>query len=104
MKKSEDNNLSVMIDLDEPIKRGETEIKNVMLRKPHSGELRGTNLTDLLQMDVTALERVIPRISDPTLTSHEVQQLDPADLFQMGSTVSGFLMPKALRQTVYLIE
>ncbi|MFA7351681.1 MAG: phage tail assembly protein [Methylotenera sp.] len=98
------SNLNPMIDLDTPIKRGETEIKQVSLRKPASGELRGTNLADLLQMDVTALEKVIPRISDPTLTTHEVQNLDPADLFQLGAAVSGFLLPKAMKPTVYQTE
>lgn len=96
--------LNTIIDLDTPIKRGETEVTKVSLRKPASGELRGVNLADLLQMDVSALEKVIPRISDPTLTTHEVQGLDPADLFQLGAAVSGFLLPKAMRPTVYQSE
>ena len=83
------------ITLDHPIKRGETEITSVDLRKPSSGELRGLNLTDLLQMDVAALQRVLPRISTPTLTESEVAALDPADLFQLGTMVAGFLLPKA---------
>jgi hypothetical protein len=45
------------ITLDTPIKRGETSIASVEVRKPVSGELRGCNLTDLLQMDVVALTR-----------------------------------------------
>ncbi len=101
---SKDLLLNTMIDLDTPIKRGASEVKQVSLRKPASGELRGTNLADLLQMDVTALEKVIPRISDPALTTHEVQGLDPADLFQLGAAVSGFLLPKAMKPTVYQAE
>jgi hypothetical protein len=89
------------IPLDTPIKRGETQIKEVTIRKPASGELRGTNLTDLLQMDVAALEKVIPRISDPALTLYEAQNLDPADLMQIGSVVSSFLLPKATMQAAY---
>ena len=85
------------ITLDQPIKRGESEITAIELRKPMSGELRGLNLTDLLQMDVTALQRVLPRISSPTLTEAEVAALDPADLLQLGSTVAGFLLPKAAK-------
>lgn len=96
--------INTLIDLDTPIKRGDSEVKQVSLRKPASGELRGTNLADLLQMDVSALEKVIPRISDPTLTTHEVQNLDPADLFQLGAAVSGFLLPKAMKPTVYQTE
>ena len=101
------SNLSILnptIDLDYPIKRGKTEISKITLRKPASGELRGTNLADLLQMDVSALEKVIPRISDPTLTTHEVQSLDPADLFQLGAAVTSFLLPKAMKPMVYQPE
>lgn len=92
---------SNLITLDTPIKRGETQVTEVTLRKPDSGELRGTNLTDLLQMDVAALEKVIPRISDPSLTLYEVQHLDPADLMQIGAVVSSFLLPKATMQAAY---
>jgi Phage tail protein E. len=91
------NPLNTVIDLDQPIKRGETEIKSVTLRKPLAGELRGVNLTDMLQMDVSALVRVVPRISEPTLTEQEVQSMDPADLFQIGSAVSVFLLPRSMR-------
>lgn len=83
------------ITLDQPIKRGDSEITEVELRKPVSGELRGLTLTDLLQMDVNALQRVLPRISTPTLTEMEAAALDPADLLQFGSMVAGFLLPKA---------
>lgn len=83
------------ITLDTPIKRGETEITSVVLRKPAAGELRGVTLTDLLQMDVAALSRVLPRITSPTLTEADVNGMDPADLTQMGSAVAGFLLPKA---------
>jgi hypothetical protein len=83
------------ITLDTPIRRGETEITEVAIRKPGAGELRGVTLTDLLQMDVSALIRVLPRITSPTLTEAEVAALDPADLTQMGSAVAGFLLPRA---------
>lgn len=83
------------IPLDTPIKRGETEITSISLRRPAAGELRGVNLTDLLQMDVIAVTRVLPRISDPTLTEAEIAQLDPADFTQLASEVAGFLLPKS---------
>jgi hypothetical protein len=83
------------ITLDTPIKQGETEITTIQLRKPAAGELRGVTLTDLLQMDVAALTRVLPRISSPTLTEANVWAMDPADLTQCGSAVAGFLLPKS---------
>ena len=83
------------VTLETPIKRGDQVIKTVELRKPASGELRGIALIDLMRMDVSALTKVLPRISSPTLTEHDVGQMDTADLAQMGSTVSGFLLTKA---------
>jgi len=86
------------IALDFPIKRGATEITHVPVRKPSAGELRGVKLTELLQMDVGALQAVLPRITLPTLTTAEVQQLDPADLTELGTQVVGFFMRKSIRE------
>lgn len=87
--------MSKPITLDTPIKRGDNDIATVTLRKPSAGELRGVTLTDLLQMDVSALTKVVPRISDSALTEIEVSRMDPADLVQIGGAVAGFLLPKA---------
>jgi hypothetical protein len=89
------------ITLDTPIKRGSDSITSIELRKPNAGELRGLNLTDLLQMDVTALQRVLPRISTPTLTEAEVSAMDVADLVQCGATVMGFLLSKGKTPTEF---
>jgi hypothetical protein len=83
------------ITLDTPIQRGEQTITSIALRKPASGELRGIALTELLQLDVAALQKVLPRISSPTLTEQDVGRLDPADLVQLGTKVAGFLLPKS---------
>lgn len=83
------------ITLETPLQRGEQPITHVTLRKPRSGELRGVALTDLLQMDVTALQTVLPRITSPMLHKADVLNLDPADLVQLGSKVSSFLLTKA---------
>jgi hypothetical protein len=83
--------------LDTTIARGDTTITSVELRKPNAGELRGISLSDLLNMDVVALQKVIPRISKPMLTEADIQQMDPADLLQLGTEVASFLLPKALR-------
>lgn len=82
------------ITLDTPLTRGDQTIGFITLRKPNAGELRGLSLSDLLQMDVTALQRVIPRIASPMLTEADVAGMDPADLMQCGAKVAGFLLPK----------
>lgn len=83
------------ITLETPIPRGDGKITEVSLRKPASGELRGLNLTELLQMDVSAHIKLLPRISNPTLTEADAAALDPADLTSLASEVVSFLLPKA---------
>lgn len=83
------------ITLETPIQRGEMQISSISLRKPKAGELRGVNLTDLLQMDVVAVSKVLPRISDPMLTEPDIATLDPADFLALASEVASFLLPKS---------
>lgn len=64
------NKTSAVVELDEPIKRGETEITRVTVRKPKSGELRGVRLQVLMEMDVISMTEVLPRITDPSLRKH----------------------------------
>ncbi len=90
-------NTTVTIALDTPIKRGETLIDSITLRKPGAGELRGCTISDLARMDITTLVRVIPRISSPSLTEPEVNAMDLADLTELASEVAGFLLKKAER-------
>ncbi|WP_310631578.1 phage tail assembly protein [Paraburkholderia sp.] len=88
------------VELDTPIVRGKQTISEITLRKPRSGELRGVSLQDLVNLDVIALSKVLPRISSPTLTEHDVAQLDPADLVQLGGVFAGFLWPKAVKASM----
>ncbi len=85
------------ITLDTPLQRGETEVTEIQIRKPKAGELRGVSITSLMQIDVSELTKVLPRITTPTLTDDELRNMDVADLTQMGLEVSGFLLPKALK-------
>lgn len=83
------------ITLDTPLQRGDQAITQISLRKPAAGELRGVALADLLRLDVAALITVLPRITSPTLTTQDVQQLDLVDLTAIGTEVLGFFMSKA---------
>lgn len=91
------------VTLDTPIRRGTTSIDSITLRKPNSGELRGVSLAELLNMDVNSLVKVVPRISTPTLTAVEVTSMDPADLFALGTKVSGFLLQKSMKTDASLV-
>lgn len=89
-----DTALHKSVDLDAPIKRGNSTVKSIVVRKPNAGSLRGAALTDLLQMDVQTLIKVLPRVTEPALSEAELRELNPADLFQLGEAVSSFLLPK----------
>lgn len=102
MKTNQTANIS--ITLDEPIQRGNTTIAEVSIRKPKSGELRGVSLIDIGNINVAALQQVLPRITNPTLTAQEVGNLDPADLLQIGVEVASFLVRKADRITAFQTE
>ena len=88
-----------VVELDTPIVRGEQSITSLTLRKPMSGELRGVALAELMQMDVSALRKILPRITTPTLSDIEVGRMDPADLVQCGVAVAGFLLQKRFKET-----
>jgi len=93
---------TAVVTLDTPIERGTTTIAEVSLRKPMSGELRGVALTDLLNLEVNALRKVLPRITTPMLTDIEVGRMDPADLVELGTTVAGFLLRKSVKAEAFL--
>lgn len=87
------------ITLEAPIARGENRIDALELRKPSSGALRGVSLRGLLDLQADDIIKVLPRISEPTITDHEAARLDPADLLQAGGVIAGFLLPRrALEQ------
>ncbi len=94
------NGKFIPVRLDDPIMRGDTEISVVTLRKPMAGELRGLSLDDLIGSDITTLLKLLPRITDPSLTDPEVAQLSPVDIGQMGGAVRGFFMTKEQAATL----
>lgn len=91
-------NNQVVIKLDVSLQRGDQVIDSISLRKPVAGELRGIALANLLQMDVDALKKLLPRISTPILTEADVLKMDAGDLTDAAIKVSGFLLKKAERQ------
>lgn len=71
-----------------------TEIR---IRKPRSGELRGLQVAALLQMDYNQLETLAPRVTTPILHKQDVAAMDPADLTQLGSEITDFLLPRGAK-------
>lgn len=91
------------VTLDTPITRGKTTIDTLSLRKPQSGELRGVQLIELLNMDVATLIKILPRITSPGITAPEAAGMDPADLLACGSKISAFLLQKSVKTDVCLV-
>lgn len=83
------------VTLETPIQRSEGAITQVVVRKPRAGELRGLALTELLQLNVTALQALLPRVTTPILHKQDLNNIDPVDLVSLGTAVVGFLLPKA---------
>ena len=90
---------SAPIELAQPVKRGQTEVKEITLRRPGSGELRGLKLADLVQGDVNAVIRLVPRISQPTLLEQEVAALDAYDLTRCADEIAVFLQTPPQKPT-----
>jgi len=89
-----------LVTLENPVRRGDTLIGEVTVRKPVAGELRGLNLQDCARADVNALIALIPRISEPPLVAHEVEALEIEDLAAFGSAIFDFFMTSAMRDQV----
>ncbi|MEY1236063.1 phage tail assembly protein [Providencia manganoxydans] len=91
------NKNQATVKLDEPIKRGETEITEVTLRKPNTGALRGVRLQALMEMDVISMTEVLPRITLPALSKPEIMSMNPGDLVNLSIEVVNFLLPNSMR-------
>jgi hypothetical protein len=88
------------ITLECPLSRGETKIGTITLRRPNAGALRGIGLRSIMDMDVSAIATLLPRISDPTLIEADVDAMDPADLLQAGMAVASFFLPHRILDDV----
>lgn len=92
---------TTIVKLTQPIKRGvneATEITEVTVTRPKSGALRGLQLTTLQMGDVNALAKLLPRITEPKIHEHEIDNLDPEDLSDFADVVAGFLMNSVTRE------
>ncbi|MBS0501123.1 MAG: phage tail assembly protein [Proteobacteria bacterium] len=87
---------SATVILQEPIVRGSQHIEQIAILRPRTADLRGLLLAELIQMKADSVAAILPRITEPTILRHEVDAMDPADLFACGMEVAGFLAPKAV--------
>lgn len=83
----------VAVTLEAPLKRGETEIRTIHVRRPGGGDLRGVSLVALGQLEYDEIERLLPRVTLPPITALEIQiGLDPYDITRLGAAAADFLL------------
>ncbi|MGL5589074.1 MAG: phage tail assembly protein [Aeromonas veronii] len=85
------------VKLPTPIKRpagpeGEDrDVKEVSIREPRAGELRGLETVALLRMDYNSHRTIIPRLC-PQLTANDVDGMDPKTLLAVQQEIVSFFV------------
>lgn len=90
----------VNVEFDDGFKRGNATIKQVQLNKPKTYALRGLSLSNILQMDVDSLAKLATRITMPTMTEQDVDDLSPADFTKLGVAMIGFFVSNSNSQAM----
>lgn len=80
------------ITLSAPVKVDGKEVSEVSLRCPKTGELRGLMLSSVLQMETSAMLRLLPRITMPPLTESQIADMPPSDFLEMTKAAVLFFM------------
>lgn len=94
---NDEQNPNVIV-LDEPIQRPNGEsITTITLRQPKAGELRGLSIAQLLNMEVSAVITVLPRITTPTLLPHDAANLSLPDLSACATAIGYFFVPRQVK-------
>lgn len=84
-----------MIELINPIMRGEKEFKQITVLKPTVPALKGLKMLDVLQMDVDALQVLLPRITQPMLHKNDFINMEVDDFTELATAAIGFLGQKS---------
>lgn len=84
------------VTLETAITIGDTEHKELIIRKPLGGDLRGLTLRDVLTSDVDSLAKLIPRINTNFIIAPEhIYAMDMEDLSSVFTGVASFLKAAA---------
>jgi hypothetical protein len=88
------------IALTTPLKRGDKDITEIILREPNAGALRGLSIGDVINAKVDALIVLVPRISEPKITEAEMRSMNLRDLAMLAGGISDFFLTEAEKTTV----
>lgn len=80
------------VPLSTPIEIDGKKVTEITLRKPKAGELRGLNMVNILQMDITTMFKLLPRITQPPLSEVQLSaEVESEDFTKLaGQTVVFF--------------
>ena len=85
------NETSKIITLTNPILRGDKQITEIIVNKPSVPALKGLKMFDVLQMDVDALQVLLPRVTSPVLHKADFATMEVADFTELSAAAVGFL-------------
>ena len=85
------NENSKVITLTNPLVRGENKITEITVNKPTVPALKGLKMFDVLQMDVDALQVLLPRVTSPVLHKADFATMEVADFTELTTAAVGFL-------------
>lgn len=71
------------VTLKQGILRGDNRITEISVKKPLTKQLRGTNLTSLMQLNVDEWCVVLPRITTPKLDKADFAAMNAGDLLKL---------------------
>lgn len=80
------------VQLENPIIRTGQTITTIGLGKPNVGTLRNLSLQDVLKWDISATNVVFTRISQPSLTIDELNNMDIGDYTSLCVELTDFLV------------
>lgn len=80
------------VELESHIVRGKQKIKEVRLRKPKGGDLRGLSLMQVSLADYNTVTQLLPRITDPVIHKHDLDEMGLDDLMELSMEVASFFV------------
>lgn len=80
------------VPLSKPIDLNGKPVAELHLREPATGELRGTQLSQLLAGDQVSVARVLSRICTPALTEAQIATLSVRDFTSCYAKLAGFFV------------
>lgn len=81
-----------LVELENPIIRGDQRFTTIQIRKPNVGTLRNLSLQDVLKWEVNATNVVLTRITFPTLNLNELNEMDVSDYTSLAVELTNFLV------------